>query len=217
MLGSDGFCAYLLTGRLPEPMPKLTKKLIETTDASDGDVILWDDSLPGFGLRAKTSGAKTFVIQYWNKSGRSRRFSIGRLGKLTLDQARKEAVRLMGQIALGRDPAEERRMMLKSETIGQLADLYMTEHCKGRCKVSTIAAHEWLLKKFIKPKFGSRKLLDLRPADVARLHTDLRETPYNANRALGLLRAMLNRAERWEAAIPPPSSRPIRSRSGNAI
>lgn len=179
-------------------MPKLTKRLIEAANPTKGDVVLWDDSLPGFGLRAKASGAKAFIIQYRNKSGRSRRFSIGQSGKLTLDQARKEAIRLLGRITLGEDPAEDRRMMLKSETVGQLADLYMDQHCKGRCKARTIAAHEWLLKKFIRPRLGSRKLLDLRPTDMAKLHADLRETPYNANRALGLLRAMLNRAERWE-------------------
>ena len=206
MLVIDGFCAYLLTPGLPESMLKLTKKLIDNIQAGERDVVLWDNSLPGFGLRAKASGAKTFVIQYRNASGRSRRFSIGQLGKVTLDQARKQAQRLMGEIALGRDPAEDRRMMLKSETVSQLADLYMDEHCKGRCKASTIASHEWLLKKFIKPRLGNRKLLDLRPADIARLHADLRKTPYNANRVLGLLRTMLNRAERWE--IIPRGSNP---------
>ena len=187
-------------------MAKLTKRLIDNTTAHDQEIIVWDDSLPGFGLRAKPTGVKTFIIQYRNDSGRSRRLSLGQSGKLTLDEARKEAIRLMGQVTLGKDPAEERRRMLKSETVAQLADLYMNQHCKGRCKPRTIEAHEWLLKRLIKPRLGSRKVLDLRPADVAKLHGDLRETPYNANRALGLLRAMLNRAERWE--IIPRGSNP---------
>ncbi|WP_136661670.1 site-specific integrase [Nitratireductor sp. XY-223] len=179
-------------------MPKLTKPLITALNPTDREVVLWDDSLPGFGVRAKPSGAKTFIVQYRNQSGRSRRLSVGKLGKVTLDQARKQAVRLMGQVATGEDPAEERRRLLRSETVGQLADVYMKEHCAGRCKPRTIEAHNWLLKKFIRPKLGKRKLLDLRPADIARMHADLRSTPYNANRALGLLRAMLNCAERWE-------------------
>jgi integrase len=79
-----------------------------------------------------------------------------------------------------------------------LADVYMQDHCAGRCKPRTIDAHDWLLGKIIKPRLGKRKLLDLRPVDVAKLHVDLQSTPYNANRALGLLRAMLNCAERWE-------------------
>ncbi|MGF1630200.1 MAG: tyrosine-type recombinase/integrase [Kiloniellaceae bacterium] len=179
-------------------MPKLTKNLVASACAKNGDLVLWDESPKGFGLRVKTSGAKTFIIQYRNRSGRSRRYSIAQVGKLTLEEARKQATRLLGQIALGSDPAEERRMMLKSETVTELADLYMKKHCQDRCKPRTIAAHKWLIKKFIKPKLGNRRLLELRPSDVTKLHNDLRKTPYNANRMLGLLRAMFNKAERWE-------------------
>lgn len=205
-LVSDGICAYLLTPRLPGLMPKLNKNLVDNARATDRDLVLWDDSLAGFGLRVKPSGSKTFIIQYRNRSGRSRRYSIGQLGKVTLEAARKEAKGLLGQITLGKDPAEERSMMLKSETVAQLADLYMKEHCQNRCKPRTIAAHAWLLKKFIVPRLGHRKLLDLRPTDMTRLHADLAKTPYNANRVLGLLRAMLNKAEKWE--IIPRGSNP---------
>ena len=179
-------------------MPKLSKPLLTALNPTDQDVIVWDSSLSGFGVRAKASGVKTFVIQYRNRGGRSRRLSLGNLGKVTLDQARKEALKLLGQVAAGADPAEERRMRLRSETISQLADVYMKEHCAGRCKPSTIEANTWLLNKFVKPRLGRRKLLELRPVDIAKMHADLQATPYNANRVLGLLRAMLNCAERWE-------------------
>ena len=77
-------------------MAKLTKRLIDNTTAHDQEIIVWDHSLPGFDLRAKPTGLKTFIIQYRNDSGRSRRLSLGQSGKLTLDEARKEAIRLMG-------------------------------------------------------------------------------------------------------------------------
>ena len=105
-------------------MAKLSKRLIDSITASEKDVMVWDDSLTGFGIRTKPSGVKSFLIQYRNRNGRSRRLSIGQV--------------------------------------------------------------------------GNRKLLELRPADIAKLHADLQDTPYNANRVLGLLRAMLNCAERWE-------------------
>ena len=179
-------------------MAKLNKRLIDSIAAADKDVVVWDESLTGFGIRAKPSGAKSFIVQYRNKNGRSRRLSIGQAGKLTLDQARKAAKRVLGEVADGKDPAEERQMARRGESIDQLCDLYMKDHCARRCKDSTIAAHEWLMKRFIRPKLGNRKLLELRPADIAKLHADLQDTPYNANRVLGLLRAMLNCAERWE-------------------
>ena len=154
--------------------------------------------LAASAFRAKPSGVKSFLIQYRNRNGRSRRLSIGQVGKMTLDQARKAAMKALGEVADGKDPAEERQMARRGESIDQLCDLYMKDHCANRCKESTIAAHEWLMRRFIRPKLGNRKLLELRPADVAKLHADLQDTPYNANRVLGLLRAMLNCAERWE-------------------
>jgi hypothetical protein len=32
-------------------MPKLTKRTVETAAAKEADYFLWDDDLPGFGLR----------------------------------------------------------------------------------------------------------------------------------------------------------------------
>jgi integrase len=60
-----------------------------------------------------------------------------------------------------------------------------------------MAAHQWLLDKFILPRFGAHKVKELTPADIGRFHQSLRDTPYNANRCLGLLRAMLNKAQQW--------------------
>lgn len=187
-------------------MPKLSKSLISGLNPTDQDAVVWDTSLPGFGVRAKATGVKTFIVQYRNRSGRSRRLSLGVLGKVTLDQARKEAVKLMGQIAAGEDPVEERRVQRKSETVSQLADLYMRAHCAGRCKPTTMAGHVWIVERLIKPRLGSRKILDLRPVDISRMHVEMKDTPYNANRALGMLRAMLNCAERWE--LIPRGSNP---------
>src|SRR5262245_48999889 len=61
------------------PMPKLTKRSIDAArPAARGDVFLWDGQLPGFGLRIKPSGAKSLILQYRNRNGRSRRLTIGR-------------------------------------------------------------------------------------------------------------------------------------------
>lgn len=184
---------------------KLTKIAIRELKAQDREIVVWDDALPGFGIRVKPSGVKTFVLQYRNRHGRSKRLSLGRLGALTLDQARKEAARLKGSVALGSDPAKERVEERRGDTVHDLADRYMIDHCEGRCKDSTLAAHRWLLNRFILPRFGAHKVKELRPADIGAFHQSLRATPYNANRCLGLLKAMLNKAEQW-GEIPPRSN-----------
>jgi len=177
---------------------KLSKQKIAELEATECDLTIWDSALPGFGIRAKPSGVKTYLLQYRNQFGRSKRMSIGRVGQLTLDQARKEATRLRGAISLGRDPAQEKIETRSGDTVKDLAKRYMDEHCKGRCKESTITAHEWLLDKLILPKFGAIKVKELQSSEINRYHQSLRSTPYNANRTLGLLKAMLNKAEQWD-------------------
>ena len=41
-------------------MPKLTKQVVDATDAKDKPAILWDDDLKGFFLRVMPSGTKTY-------------------------------------------------------------------------------------------------------------------------------------------------------------
>jgi Arm DNA-binding domain len=69
---------------------------------------LWDDALAGFGVAVFPSGKKVYVAQF-RKDGRSRRIAIGEHGRLTPDEARSEAKKLLGAVETGTDPIEQRR------------------------------------------------------------------------------------------------------------
>jgi hypothetical protein len=59
-------------------MGKITKRAVDALRAEpDRDVFVWDTELRGFGVRAKPSGVKTFLIQYRNIEGRTRRLVLG--------------------------------------------------------------------------------------------------------------------------------------------
>ena len=176
---------------------KITKALIADLKADTKDLFVWDLGLSGFGIRVKPSGIKSYILQYRNKYGRVKRITIGRVGVITLDQARREATKMRGSVSFGNDPAQQRADDRTVETMRDLSDRYMRDHCAGRCKESTIKAHQWLLDKFILPKFAARKITELSAQDIGKFHQSLRRTPYNANRALGLLKAMFSRAEEW--------------------
>jgi len=62
----------------------------------------------------KPSGVCTYIVQYRNAHGRTRRHALGRHGALTPDAARKLARQVLGQIAGGADPAAERKAQEKS-------------------------------------------------------------------------------------------------------
>jgi hypothetical protein len=84
--GQYHFSAYLLLTRRGRGM-KLTKRSIDAIKQNGTDRVLWDDELQGFGLRVKPSGLKSFLIQFRNRQGRSRRLTVGQYGRLTPEEA----------------------------------------------------------------------------------------------------------------------------------
>ena len=98
---------------------KITKRTVDASKARKADSYLWDRELHGFGLKVTPAGSKVYLVQYQlgGRKGRTRRVTIGRHGELTPTAARVEAKRLLGEVAIGRDPASERNKK-KGETLG---------------------------------------------------------------------------------------------------
>jgi Arm DNA-binding domain len=55
---------------------KLSKRVVDAAEPKDKDYVIWDEDLPGFGLRVFKSGKRSYVLQY-RSLGRSRRYTIG--------------------------------------------------------------------------------------------------------------------------------------------
>ena len=111
-------------------MAKLSKRVIDALEKRPTDYFEWDDELRGFGIRIWPSGGKTYIAQY-RASGRTRRFKIGDHGVLTVEQARKEAKVLLGDVARGGDPANDRATRRKTLTVADLCVSYLAAAEKG--------------------------------------------------------------------------------------
>jgi integrase len=88
---------------------KLTAHNVRTAELPDGksEQILFDDSVPGFGLRLRQGGSKSFCFQY--KYGpRHRRMTLGQASAATLTEMRKTAAKLYARVQLGEDPAGQK-------------------------------------------------------------------------------------------------------------
>lgn len=97
-------------------MTKLNKRVVDAADVRDKDYFIWDEDLPGFGLRVFTSGKRSYLIQY-RAQGRTRRYTIGLHGVWTPELARQEAKIQLGRVAKGDNPAEERQLDHKAITV----------------------------------------------------------------------------------------------------
>lgn len=162
-------------------MGKLTKQAVKDLETPQkGQAFLWDGELRGFGIRAIPSGLKTFVLQYRNAEGRSRRIVLGRFGVLTVEQARDKAKIKLGAVADGGDPAEEAGPR-ETITVAEICDWYLAEAEAGRIlgrrnrpiKPSTIAMDRSRIETHIKPLLGRRQVRALKLADVAGMQADI--------------------------------------------
>lgn len=188
---------------------RLTKTRVERIQPEPGtDVLRWDDALPSFGVRVKPSGVRSYIVQYRNRAGRSRRITIGRHGLFTLEQARKAARRVLLAAADGQDPAEARVEKRPTLTIADLGERYLEEHARPKKKPSSVKADLCNLKNHILPTLSRREIADVSRTDVARLHHSMRGIPGGANRTLALLSKMFNLAELW--GLRPDGTNPCR-------
>jgi integrase len=187
---------------------KITKRAVDQLSPSKRDLLRWDDQLKGFGVRCRPSGAKYYVLKM-RVGGRQRWITIGRHGSpWTPDQARAQALRLLGQKATGKDPAAERDHQKGIITVAALGHRFLTDHVSQHCKQSTAYEYRRAVELFINPVLGQYRISDLLRADVAKFHHELRDRPYQANRALGVLSKMFNLAEQW--GLRPDGSNPCR-------
>jgi integrase len=188
---------------------RLTKRYVDGLEAGDNDQFVWDSEVIGFGLKMTVQGACSYILQY-RFEGRSRRFKIGNHGSpWTVETARNEARSLLGKVADGMDPQQERLSERKDLTIAQLCDIYLAEGLIT-AKESSIKQARTNIEGHIKPLIGTRRASKIERADVEMLQRDIavgksaktRKTGYrglskvrggrgSANRALGTLSAAI--------------------------
>jgi integrase len=227
----------LLTPCLPELptltiMAKLNKRNVDDLSVRKGrEAIIWDDELRGFGVRVKPSGAKSFLVQYRNARGRSRRLTLGRSGVLTPDEARKLARKTLADVARGLDPVETRQIGRRALTLAELCREYLEAANAGHVisrrgrakKASTLKIDEGRVARHIIPLLGRRPISEVSSSDirsfqrdvtVGKTAADVKTGPHGraivkggrgaATRTLGLLGAIMQYAVEREYRADNP-------------
>ena len=157
-----------------------------------------DGELKGFGVRVTANGAKAFILEK-RINGRVRRQTIGRYPDLTVEQARKQAQVLLGQIAQGIDPVAEKEAARARQI--NLADAFADfKRARKGLKPRTLYDYERVMAVAF-PDWQARPLLEISKEMVQRRHAKLgtERGPAYANLAMRFLRSLFNFAlERYE-------------------
>jgi len=161
--------------------------------ASKDDVVIWDDDLPGFGVRLR-GDKRSYLVQY--RCGvQQRRESLGDVRKVKLEDARKAARQRFAMAQLGQDPAAERaaakiKAAAKRLTLGVVAERYLEAKEAGLRPSTYREAKRYFTVHW--RSFSDRPIATIRRADVAAGLQDISKThgPVAAGRARANLSAL---------------------------
>ncbi len=171
------------------PSLKINKRAVDALAPATQPFIAYDSDLAGFGIRVMPSGAKSYVVEYrphgGGRSVHKRRVTVGKVGALTPEQARKAAADMLARVRLGGDPAEEIATKRCAVTVAGICEAFEAEHLATKVKPRTAEAHALALTR-LKAAHGNAKAEALTKHQVAALHVRMRDAPYAANRALAV-------------------------------
>lgn len=194
-------------------MAGLTARYLDSLKGNGKRQEIADDVVRGLSLRVTAAGAKTWALRYRNQSSQQRRLTLGAYPALSLSKARDEATKALGAVAGERDPAKEkqtdrRKARLdraeKPQTVAQLWTAYAREKLPGKAE-STQDYQTWLWDRHLKDALGAHDLATLDRGTVRAALKKIGESaPATANRALALVRHMLNYAVGEEYLLASP-------------
>ena len=178
---------------------RLTRANINRLQLPEGksDLIVFDDALPGFGIRVRAGGKRVWIAQY-RLGTKQRRITLGNVEAVDPDQARQLAKTTLAKVHLGGDPQAEKgdARARAAVTFGAVAERYLC-HAEGRLKprsyeeVERHLLRQWAPLKGLQLHKVTRANVAARLNEIARAHG-----PYAANRSRASLSAMFTWALR---------------------
>jgi integrase len=163
-----------------------------TLPAGKSETIFFDSDIGGLGVRIRSGGSRSWIFQYDNAAGRTRRITLGKVSAIDATKARQIASELHARVRLGGDPAGERAesQARAAETFGAVLPAYLAWH-RSRVRPSTLRHTERHLVHNLKALHG----LPINQVDRRTISAQLQRmasAPVQANRTRSSLSAFLN-------------------------
>ena len=183
---------------------RVTKSAV---DRLPPDGTIRDSELPGFGVRRQRGDPVYFLQKRVN--GKVRWVTIGRHGApWTPEMARREALRLMGRIAIGDKLVQTQKEKLDNPTLAEAVSHFTADH-GPTLKPATREKYRILFTLHIVPALGTLPVADIKRADILRFHSRLAGKPSTANYAVAMVSKLMSWCE--ERGFRPENSNPCRA------
>ncbi|GKS70002.1 phage integrase family protein [Nitrosomonas sp. PY1] len=177
----------------PQTLPqKITKSYVNKLSTPEtGQAFVRDSELKGFAVRVTSAGAKSFILEK-RIDGKVKRLTLGRYPELTVEQARKKAHKLLGHIAIGRNPVAERKQeSLQGTTLKQAFDDFVKT--RKNLKERTLYDYRRVMS-IIFTDWQDKPMININKDMVSKRHNKIgseRGEAY-ANLSMRFLRALFN-------------------------
>lgn len=158
----------------------LNDRVITTLKAADDGkpYEVWDTTTPGLSVRIMPAAegqkpSKTFILftRYGGPRSSPSRRSLGRVGRVTLKQAREKACRWLALVAQGIDPAEEEKRTAdeaerrRVNTVAAIVEDYIAKEIPRQRRGKNVARE---LRRVVLPLWGKRPVASLTRAEIKR-------------------------------------------------
>jgi len=147
----------------------------------------------GLSVRVTPGGTRTWIFRY-RYEGKPRRMTLGKFPGVSLAVAREKHAKAMQSIQSGVDPGrkqqEAKAERIAAPTISQMIQEFWKIELNAK---KSGPETRRLLNKDVVPRWGARKVADLKRRDIVLLIDDIRDrAPITANRVLGALTRFFN-------------------------
>jgi integrase len=174
----------------------LTELRIEKLKATGAEYYVNDGRQPGLSVRVSAQGVKAFVFTK-KKDGRLTRITIDRSPAMRLEDARRAAQKLHGEMALGIDVGAKRRAAKaarKPDTMQDAFDRFLT--LKDR-RESTVKDYRDVWERHVPATLKRKPVANVTAKDIEEAKQKVGAKRRTANKVVVLLAAVLSKSGRW--------------------
>ena len=179
------------------PRIRLTKSAIDALPTLASDVVYWDATSPGFGVKVTPKGRKVFLVLYrtGGAGSRLRKYTVGPYGRVTLHQARLAAQKVFSAKVEGRDLAAEKREARRRVVADRVEDLLETFIAQHVSQNRSAGEMSRLLRREVGRAWTGKSIHEITKRDVVEVISAIeqRGAPIAANKTLKSIKTFL----RW--------------------